>query len=407
MRCATRSYRCDSEMPPGIFVSTSKFLNNTSGAVSVCAHEYLRTLGAAGFGLETVAFEVDRRPHVRLQRKLWPRPYTNQIPPYVASDVAAVVRDTGARHVFLFDAAPLAAPLRAQVGAGVRIVMLSIGLESVDHLHKLRAREEVAEVCKLPRVSRATLARKLCAEHFQRQYIDHVFCLSPFEVEIERWLGARAATWLPRTIPGTALSWRPHPNRIGFVGSINHEPNIEGLLQFAKALERPAPEGLSLRIVGAPEKIGRALAQRFRFIEYLGPLPDAELEVEAGTWSCFVHPLFCWACGCSIKLAVALGWQIPVLTTPAGCRGYTWSAGELPLAETPEELARLAIVMLNPETAAAARREVQQVVRSSPSLDQVAAVIRRALFAGPSGTNALQPACGVAGPAADGVPEHN
>lgn len=382
LRCGIRSYETARGTIPGIFVALSKFVNSTSGAVSMCADEYLRTIAAAGFRLEMVTFDADRRPHVRLKRKLWPRPYSNQIPPFVASDVAAVVRETGARFVFLYDAAPLAASLRAEAGTDVQIVMLSIGLESVDHLHKLTAKQAVAEVCKTPPASRTALAHRLCAEHSQRQYIDHVFCLSSFEVEIERWLGAKAATWLPRTISGKPLSWQPQASRIGFVGNLSHEPNIEGLLQFAKALELLAPEGLFLRVVGGPEEVGQALARRFRFVEYLGPLPDPELEREAATWSCFVHPLFCWACGCSMKLAVALGWHLPVLTTPAGCRGYTWSAGELPLADTPEGLARLAISMTNRETAAAARREVQQITESSPSIDQVGGMIRSALFRG-------------------------
>lgn len=381
IRCGTRPYELAGGTIPGVVVSASQTPSNRSGAVSMCAQEYLRTIAAAGFRLEIVSFDVDRRLHTRLKRKLRPRPYSNQIPPFVASDVAAVVRKTGARFVFLYDAAPLAAPLREQAGTDVQIVLLSIGLESVDHLHKIRARKEVAEVCKMPRATPSTLAAKLCAEQAQRRYIDHVFCLAPFEVEIERWLGARAPTWLPRTIPSRPLSWRPHGGRLGFVGSISHEPNIEGLLQFAKALEPLAPEGLSLRVVGGPAEVGRALAQRFRFLEYLGPLPDRELEREAETWNCFVHPLFCWACGCSIKLGVALGWQIPVLTTPAGTRGYTWSAGDLPIADTPEGLARLAIAMLNRETAEAARLGVQQIVKSAPALDEVAAMVRRALLA--------------------------
>ena len=82
-----------------------------------------------------------------------------------------------------------------------------------------------------------------------------------------------------------------------------------------------------------------------------------------------------------MKLAVALGWRLPVATTTAGCRGYTWSAGALPLGETPEELARLAISMTNRETAARARREIEQVAGSSPSVEQVGGIIRNALWA--------------------------
>jgi hypothetical protein len=376
----TKPHEAVHEAIPGIFVAMSRFVKSTSGATSMCTHEYLRTIAAAGFRLETVTFEVDRRLSIRLKRKLRPQPYRNQIPPFVGSEVAALIRKTGARFVFLFDTAPLAACLRAKVGKEVQIVMLSNGLESVDHLHKMRAQKSVADVFKAPYASRAVLADKICAEESQRRYIDHVFCLSPFEVEIERWIGTKAATWLPRTISSKPLPWQPQQGRIGFVGSISHEPNIEGLLQFAKALDLFAPKGFSLRVVGGPEEVGQALAQRFHFIEYLGPLSEPELEREAATWSCFVHPLFCWACGCSIKLGVALGWQIPIVTTPAGRRGYTWNIGELPLAETPEGLARLALSMIDLQTAAATKREVQQVAGSCPTVEQVGGIIRNALL---------------------------
>lgn len=380
LRCSSRPYEAACGTIPGVYVAMSKFVNNTAGAVSMCAHEYLRTIAATGFALELVTFDVDRRPRVRLKRKLWPRPYCDQIPPFVVADVAAVVRKTGARFVFLYDAAPLAAALRAELGNNVQIVMLSLGMESVDYLHKLRSRDEIGEFFCTPHTRRAMLADQLFAESAQRQCMDHVFCLAPFEAEIERWLGARAVTWLPRVVSGPPLSWGPQGNRIGFVGSLSHEPNLEGLLQFVKALEPLAPKELSLRVVGGPEKIGRDLARRFRFIEYLGPLSDPELEAEAATWNCFLNPLFCFARGCSTKLAVALGWHIPVLTTPSGCRGYTWSAGELPVADTPEAFARLAIAMMDRETAENARREIQLVAGSSPTVNDVAAKIRAALL---------------------------
>ena len=383
-KCTTRSYGIEDGSIPGVMAATSNSVNTPTGGVGMCGQEYLRTLAAAGFGLELVTFEVDRRPLVRFRRRMRPRPYTCVIPPYVASDVAAVVRKTRARYLFLHmvHTAPLAAPLRGEFGAEVEIVLLSHGLESMDYLHFLRCREEIAAITKAAPARRSYLADQLCAESSQRQYIDHVFCLSPSEAEIERWLGAKAVTWLPRTISGRRLSWRPQGNRIGFVGCLDHPPNADGLMQFAGALDTLAQPEVSLRVAGAPAAVGRRLAERFRSIEYLGPLTDDQLEAEAECWNCFVNPLFCYARGCSTKLAVALGWGIPVLTTPAGSRGYVWSNGNLPMADTPEGLARLAISMMNAETAATARREVQLVVESSPSLDQVAGKVRNALFAG-------------------------
>ena len=362
MRCVPRPYAAGTGIIPGVVVSTSAALSKPSGGIGMCAQEYLRSLEAAGFRLEIVTFDVDKRPLVRLRRKLLPRSYANMLPPFAATETAAVVRKTSANFVFLLmtDTAPLAESLRSQLGPGIRISLLSHGTESVDYLHKLRARAAITPIVKPQRLRERELSRQLCAEASQREFIDHVFCLSPFEAEVERWLGAKAVTWLPRTVSPRPLSWRPQPGRAGFVGSLEHEPNIEGLLKFACALEPLAPKEFCLRVVGAPETIGRRVAQRFRFIEYLGPLSDVDLEAEAGTWGWFVNPTFCYPRGCNTKLATALGWQIPVLTTPGGCRGYAWTAGQLPIADTPDALARLGIAMLDPAAATAARREVQR-----------------------------------------------
>lgn len=385
MRCETRPYDTRIGTIPGVVVSTARSVGSASGAVNLCAQEYLRTLEAAGFKLDIVTFEPDKRPLVRLRRKLWPRSYADIVPPYVAAEAAAVARKTAARFVFLHmtDTAPLAASFRAMLGPDVKLVLLSHGMESVDYLHKLRTREDVAPIFQ-PRLRRGELARQLCMESSQRQHIDHVLCLSPVEAEIERWLGAKAVTWVPRTVTGRPLPWNPTPGRIGFVGALDHQPNTEGLLLFARALEKIAPEGLSLRVVGAPEKVGRWFAQTFRFVDYVGSLDDAQLEMEATTWNCFVNPIFCYPRGCSTKLAVGLGWRLPVVTTSAGARGYVWHTGELPIADTPDDLAHLAASMLNHETAVAARREVQRVGESAPSLEEVAATVRDALLGGRS-----------------------
>jgi hypothetical protein len=161
---------------------------------------------------------------------------------------------------------------------------------------------------------------------------------------------------------------------------MDHPPNRDGLVRFLEALEPLAPPMLEVRVVGGPPAAGAELAQRFRLVRYLGALSDEELDKEASTWVCFVHPLFYFARGCSMKLAVALSWQIPVVTTPAGCRGYRWREGSLPVADTPEALARLALRFADPGTAAAARKEVAAIARSAPTIDDVAALVCGALL---------------------------
>jgi hypothetical protein len=292
------------------------------------------------------------------------------------------MRQAQAEIIFLnvVDLAPIARALKERIGDQAKIVLLSHGLESVDYLHALRAKTGSSAFKGTSKFERLTLSEQLIAESIQRQFIDHVFCLAPFEAEIERWLGAKAVTWLPRLIPSHPLNWSPVAGRLGFVGCIDHPPNKEGLELFAPALSRVGRGKAVLRLVGGPRTVAERIAQRFPCIEYLGPLSNLELEEEARSWNCFVNPLFCYARGCSTKLGIGLGWQIPVIATPAGCRGYTWREGIMPMSETPAGLAELAIKMLDADYRSWAQREVIRIVESAPTLSEVAATAREALL---------------------------
>lgn len=361
-----------------LFVTHAAAVSGRPGGLQICTREYIETLGAAGLDVSLEIIEHDSRLLTRVSQRLFPTPYPDQWRSSAIDQIAAAADRTRARIVCLnlVNLAPLAAALRPRLSRDTAIVLLSHGLESVDCLHTIRSRS--------PRLERK-LGRQLVEERAQRQAIDHVFCLAPFEAEIEKWLGARAVTALPRTIPARErLAWTPDPTRLGFVGTLDHPPTGDGLEQFLMAFEPIAPPDLRVRIVGGPESAGRRFAGRFRAAEYLGPLADADLEREAATWSAFVHPLFCWARGCSTKLAVALAWQLPIVTTPAGARGYTWRDGVLPMAETPKAFARLAADLARPAAARYAREQVAEVAGSSPTIAEVGRTIADALGLAPS-----------------------
>jgi hypothetical protein len=177
----------------------------------------------------------------------------------------------------------------------------------------------------------------------QRRCIDAVLTLSPFEVEIEKWLGAKKALWVPRTIMEPALAMAPIDQRVGCVSTLNHAPNFEGLIKVFEALEQRCSPAFRFRLVGSPSNIGDQLAKRFSFLDYLGFLSESQLRTEAATWCCFVNPIFEYAKGCSTKLAVALGWGLPIATTEYGARGYCWDVNQLPLARSPTELAKFVL----------------------------------------------------------------
>jgi glycosyltransferase involved in cell wall biosynthesis len=361
-----------------LFVTHAAALASRPGGLQFCTREYIETLRAAGLDVTLEIIDHDSRLITRARQRLFPAPYPDQWRRSAIDRIAAAADRIGARVVCLnlVNLAPLAASLRPKLRPDTAIVLLSHGLESVDMLHTIQSPS--------PRLERK-LGRQLVEERAQRKAIDHVFCLAPFEAEIERWLGARAVTALPRTIPARPpLAWTPDPARLGFVGTLDHPPTGDGLERFLTAFESIAPPDLRVRIVGGPDAAGRRLAGRFRAAEYLGPLAEADLEREAATWSAFVHPLFCWARGCSTKLAVALAWRVPIVTTPAGARGYTWQDGVLPMAETPETFARLAADLAQPVAARHARDQVAAVAGSSPTIADVGGVIAGALGLAPS-----------------------
>jgi len=210
---------------------------------------------------------------------------------------------------------------------------------------------------------------------------DHTFCLAEFEVEICRWLGARSASWLPRTVNAAApLRWRPIGSRVGCVGTFDHPPNLEGLTLFCRALAGLKPQGVRLRLVTRSHEVAARLAAAFEFVDPLGPLESGvALEAEVATWNAFVHPIFCYAMGCSTKVATAMEWGLPILTTQAGLRGYSWNAGELPIVATAEELAQLALAAMETQYAEGLREAVVRVAAASPTTESVALQIRRDL----------------------------
>jgi hypothetical protein len=223
-------------------------------------------------------------------------------------------------------------------------------------------------------------------EAASRRHADAVVALSPFDVELEHWIGATHVGWLPRIITGQALDWRPEEARLGWVGTLDHAPNLEGLVHALDAMARLTSETPRVRVVGSHSRIGAWLKSRYPKVDYMGHLQDSDLAREASGWSGFLHPIFCHPRGCSTKLASGIGWRIPIVTTPQGRRGYEWREGSLLEAADPDAFARLAVTLADPGAARAAREEVARVAASAPTLLEVAERLRAILDAadGPS-----------------------
>jgi hypothetical protein len=365
----------------GLFVSYRAFLDGAQGGVQACTGEYIEVITAAGIELGIIPFDGDRRLSTRLLRRFDSSPYLRPVESPLFETIGLELGRKPIDFIFLNQAslAPIAQRLRGLASQSTSIILLSHGLESTDLLHLLRLRHKLPLNTRVRPSADTAMGRALRIESSSREHVDAVLTLSPFDVEAERWIGARRVEWLPRVITAAPLDWRPSGLRLGYVGTLDHAPNLEGLVmvldEFSGAFARPP----NIRVVSGSTRIGAWLASRYPFVDYLGGLDADGLTGEAASWSGFLNPIFCSPRGCSTKLATAIGWQIPIVTTPQGRRGYQWRKGSLLEAENPEGFAHHAMALFDPEFAAAARVEVGHLRASSPTLSEVAARLRRFL----------------------------
>ncbi len=361
----------------GIFVASRNSLSSSeNGGVQWCTRDYLATLATAGFKIETVAYENDRSWSSRFARKLRPRPYRYQVSPKVLKEIETVRKSSGAKWIFLNNSEPLelTAKIRELFGRDVKVIYLSHGTECTDQINDIRLGGNL-----IPphRRKPAWVGRLLFAEIEQRQHLDGVVCASEEDVLFERWLGVEHVCCLLRSIQPDPLVWKPVRGRIGTVGTLSHVPNVDGIRRLAAALE--AHPGFRLRLVGRPITMGQRLAGKFKAIEYLGALSDDQLKEEAATWCAFLNPIFCQARGISTKLATALGWGLPVLTTVQGARGYRWEDSILPRAETAEALAAMAVEIAVSNDLKSWQTKSAEISKLAPNLSESGATLYRFL----------------------------
>lgn len=365
-------------MPKALFVSFQGFLEGAKGGVQVCTREYIDVIRAAGIDLTILPFSLDRRPVTRVLRQFNSSPYFRAFEPSLPSILAGLVQQTSFDFVFLnqVSLATLAPRIRPLLPGKCKIVVLSHGLESTDLLHFFRLRGRFPLKGRVRPTAASLMGSVLLTEAEARPHVDIVCTLSPFDEDLEKWMGARHAAWLPRIVKSTPLPWRPSGRRLGFVGTLDHSPNLEGLVAVLDALGERKLAPFKVRIIGGPSEVGAWLAARYSCVDYLGAVDDTALVQEAATWSAFLNPIFCQARGCSTKLAMALGWEIPIVTTPQGRRGYVWSEGALVEARTPGEFADLCLGLFDDATAHEAQAAVRLVTATSPGLAGVARQLR-------------------------------
>ena len=360
----------------GLLVSHRGNFEGNRGGTQICSEEYLETIRAAGVETHLHLLDHDSRISTRLRRRIVSSStYDHVAPPAQIEELRRVVAETKPEYVFLnqVNLAGLAPDLRPGLGVGGKIILLSHGLESTDLLHHIRVSRELPLTGRIRPTPAMALGTALLKETMLRRHVDGVLVLSPFDAALESWLGSHKIEWVPRLVPDQRLDWRPSGDRLGYLGTIDHAPNFEGLVQAVEALEALKPQARPrIRVIGGPRHSGEWLQRKYASIDYLGPLPDAAAQVEVATWSAFLHPIFCAARGCSTKLAGAIGWGLPIVTTELGHRGYAWREGALSIGHTPAEFAARCVEALDPQAAARTRDGVLRVLASAPAKDDVA-----------------------------------
>ncbi len=361
-------------MPRGLFVTYRAFLDPPMGGVQVCTREYIDAIRATGIDLEFCTFDADRRLSTKIIRRFNTSHHFRPADPAIFGRVKDKIESVQPDYVFLnqCNLAGLASKLRAYIPKGCKIVLLSHGLESTDLLHLIRTSQYLPLSSRVRPTPASALGCEILSESSFRGDIDLVLVLSPSDVVLEQWVGAQYVAWLPRIVVSKPLDWRPTGDRIGYLGTLDHAPNLDGLVKVLNELETRDTRQLRVRVVGRPPSIGHWLAHRFRSVDYLGSLDDSGLAKEASSWNAMIHPQFYCARGCSTKLATGIGWHIPIITTELGYRGYEWKNGEFVVATSAADFADQSIRMLNPEVASAARKEIVELALTSPTLGDVA-----------------------------------
>jgi hypothetical protein len=361
----------------GLFVTNRRHIGDAHGGVQTCTREYLKLLQEVDFDIKILEIDADLRLLTRLKRAVRTSPYTGAISQLHIGELAKAAKTV---DFVLLNQVNLAAATTIALTAGEytgKVVLLSHGAEVTDLLHFIRAKDQLPLSGRLRPSPRWTLENVLSDELASRRGVSAAVCLSGFDADFERWLGVRHTTWIPRTVSRNPLEWNPVAGRFGFLGTLDHTPNLEGLVNVLDAI-KPGTNGssLSVRVVGGPEQLGTWLAERYPSVTYLAALDDLELEREASSWSAFLNPIFCQARGCSTKLATALGWELPIITTPVGRRGYVFSEGSMIEANSPDAFVEAMLSLVNPSRNKEAQMQVALAAKSCPSMADNARTIR-------------------------------
>jgi glycosyltransferase involved in cell wall biosynthesis len=357
-----------------LFITNDIYINplKREGGVRNCTFEFIGLL-AKKFEVLLLPVEYKISFLYRCRVKLGLNHYNDYQPNNYKLQIRELIEKNNIKLVFLnlSNTIRFSSLFKEIGGEDIKVILCSHGNESGDYLHEVvRFREKSTKIKTL--FSSYTLGRMLKTESSYRiKCIDMVLSISPTEEQIERWLGAKKTFMVPRTLQKEFLNLHPVLNRVGFIGDMSHTPNYTGVIALCDALSAKE-HTIEIKLVGGPESIGQEIAKKYSFVKYCGFLQEKELVEEVATWAYFLNLVFYYSRGVSTKLAKALSWGLPVISTEAGNRGYSWEEGKLMLAKNPDDMARIIIENSgDKEKIKADQQEVKIIVETSPSLEKI------------------------------------
>jgi hypothetical protein len=326
-----------------VFVSTVGALDAPiKGGVQLCTQEFIDGLRFAGFEMAHFPARLSNRLSDRLIKRAGLSVYRDFNIKENMRRLVPFIERIKTKYVVLNQAmlSIFAEPLKRCFGDDVRVILISHGNESGDMLHDF-SRMKKNPALFLALKQKIVLGSLLGHEAYFRRHLDHVFCLSETELQIENWLGAKSVSYIPRKVKPNFIKWEPKLATVGFVGTLDHPPNAIGLDLLLSHLHKAVQDTIRVRIVGGPRHIFDRCFRKYPMAEYVGQLNDRDLIDEVSGWSLLVHPIFWYSRGASLKVGKALEWGIPIVTTRPGMRGYDIEEKSLALATDPKHMAQL------------------------------------------------------------------
>lgn len=364
--------------PKALFISNSLFIDPAAkeGGVKRCTLEYIDLIQHQ-FEVSKFALSYRRDWVYRIRVKTGLNAYGDYDTLTWAGQIELEVKQHNIRWLFFNQAntLPVAAELKKRLGSQITVILCSHGNESGDFLHAISSPGTKNGFAK--RLRQYALGSMLCIEQsYRSSVIDLVLAVSEIDVAIEHWLGAKEVLLVPRTFHPKVLPRKPAGNRLGFVGDLFHQPNYIGVQKLAEHLNALGFGG-ELRLVGKiPTEVKNDLA-KYSFVHVLGYLESHELELEASSWSVFLNPVFYASRGVSTKLALGLEWQIPVLTTAFGLRGYPPGLDSRMTVDGPTQMAQKAMEWLADQSILMEMKECcGQYISQCPSLSELSVALR-------------------------------